>query len=72
MSVPVSARMACALRSLMPALSAIRCDARVRETYKRLIGNGKKPLVAIVAIMRKIVVIANARIRDAARPTATA
>ena len=32
--------------------------------YKRLTAAGKKPLVAIAAIMRKIVVILNARIRD--------
>jgi hypothetical protein len=29
-----------------------------------MIQNGKKPIVAIIAIARKIIVIANAKIRD--------
>ncbi|RUT99120.1 IS110 family transposase, partial [Mesorhizobium sp. USDA-HM6] len=33
--------------------------------YKRLVDNGKKRKVAIVAVMRKIVVTLNARLRDA-------
>ena len=33
--------------------------------YSRLVHNGKKPIVAIAAIMRKIVVTLNARLRDA-------
>lgn len=32
--------------------------------FERLIKNGKKPLVALVAVMRKIVVIANAKIKE--------
>jgi hypothetical protein len=33
-----------------------------------LITNGKKPMVAIAAVMRKIVVTLNARLRDATIP----
>ncbi|RWC30494.1 MAG: IS110 family transposase, partial [Mesorhizobium sp.] len=36
--------------------------------YKRLITNGKMPMVAIAAVMRKIVVTLNARLRDATIP----
>jgi hypothetical protein len=32
--------------------------------YERLIRNGKPPIVAIAATMRKIVVTINARLRD--------
>ena len=32
--------------------------------YERLIKKGKKPKVALVALMRKIVVIANARLKE--------
>jgi transposase len=38
----------------MPALVAIRCDEAIGAFYKKLIGKGKKPLVAIVAVMRKL------------------
>ena len=49
----------------MPSLSAARHDPTLSIVYKRLIANGKKPMVATIAIMRKIIVIANARLRDA-------
>ena len=32
--------------------------------YKKLIANGKKPLVALTAVMRKLVVICNAKLRN--------
>ena len=48
----------------MAALAATRTQGPLRETYNRLIQNGKKPILALTAVMRKIVVIANARIRD--------
>ncbi|MFG0245759.1 MAG: IS110 family transposase, partial [Phycisphaerales bacterium JB052] len=32
--------------------------------YTRLVANGKKPKVALVAVMRKLVIIANALLRD--------
>lgn len=48
----------------MAALAASRAKGPLRETYQRLIANGKKPIVAISALMRKIIVILNAKIRD--------
>ena len=38
----------------MPALVAIRCEPSVGAFYQKLISKGKKPLVAIVAVMRKL------------------
>ncbi len=49
----------------MAALAAARHDPTLKATYKRLRDAGKKPIVAITAIMRRILVIANARLRDA-------
>lgn len=49
----------------MPAMAATRSYSPIADFYKHLIGNGKKPRVAITALMRKILVIANARARDA-------
>jgi transposase len=49
----------------MAALAAARHNPTLRDFYQRLKNNGKKPIVAIIAVMRKIIVIANARIRDA-------
>jgi len=34
------------------------------EFYNRLIAQGKKPVVALGALMRKMIVIINARLRD--------
>lgn len=48
----------------MAALAARRANGTLRDFYQRLIENGKKPIVAIAALMRKIVVIINAKIRD--------
>lgn len=50
----------------MAALSASRTNPQLRQTYERLIKAGKKPIVALTAIMRKLIVIANAKLRDAA------
>jgi transposase len=49
----------------MAAMSARRHHPALRQFYMRLVQNGKKPIVAITAIMRKLVTIINARIRDA-------
>ena len=38
----------------MPALVAIQHEPNVRAFYAKLIGRGKKPLQAIVAVMRKL------------------
>ena len=46
------------------ALAAARFNPQLREDYQRLIGIGKKPKVAITAIMRKLVVLASALIKE--------
>lgn len=48
----------------MPAMAVTRSNSDLAQTYKALVARGKKPRVAIGAIMRKIIVIANARVRD--------
>ncbi|MET3590830.1 transposase [Mesorhizobium shonense] len=52
----------------MPALHAAAGRGEFAAFYKRLRANGKKPMVAIAAVMRKIIVTLNARLRDAAIP----
>lgn len=49
----------------MSSLSAGQHDADLHPIYERLIKKGKPPKVAQVAVMNKLVVIANARMRDA-------
>lgn len=46
------------------ALSAARHNPDLAIFYKRLRGNGKKPKVALTAVMRKIVVLANTLLRE--------
>jgi transposase len=55
-----------ALRSTlyMAALTAIRIDGPLRTTYLRLIGAGKPKKLAIIACVRKLLVILNAIVRD--------
>jgi transposase len=48
----------------MAALSAAKHNTDLRAFYKKLIANGKKPLVALTAVMRKLVVICNAMLRQ--------
>ena len=48
----------------MAALSAARYNETLRIVYQRLLANGKCKLVALTAIMRKLIVIANAKLRD--------
>jgi len=45
-------------------MAARRFNPNPRDLYERLIQNGKKPILAIVAIMRKRIVILNAKLRD--------
>lgn len=52
----------------MAALSAARYNPSLKAFYERLVNNGKKKIVALTAVMRKIVTILNARIRDAMKP----
>ena len=48
----------------MAAFAAARSHSPLGDFYRNLISNGKKPIVALTALKRKIVVIINARIRD--------
>ena len=49
----------------MASLSAIRHEPRIRDFYRSLRARGKPGKVALVAAMRKMIVIINARVRDA-------
>jgi transposase len=49
----------------MPALRAAAGKGEFASFYRRLVDNGKRPIVAIAAVMRKIIVTLNARLRDA-------
>jgi transposase len=53
------------LRSLvyMSVISGIRCNEKIQAFYRRLVAAGKAPKVAIVACMRKLLVILNAMLR---------
>jgi transposase len=48
----------------MPALVAIRHNADLKAKYDQLVGAGKEKKVAITAVMRKLLVLANALLRD--------
>lgn len=48
----------------MPALVATRFNPDLEQTYQRLVKAGKPPKLAIAAIMRKLIVLANALVRD--------
>lgn len=48
----------------MAAVAAIRARDRFAETYKALIARGKPPKVALIAVARKLIVTANAVLRD--------
>ena len=48
----------------MPTLSAIRWNPPIREMNERLVAKGKPGLVAIVACMRKLLIVLNAMMRD--------
>ena len=52
----------CAL--YMAVISAIKHNEIIKEFYQRLKANGKKPKVALVACMRKLIIIVNAKLRD--------
>jgi len=49
----------------MATLTAIRYEPRLRDFYQQLRQRGKAGKVAVVAAMRKLLVILNARMRDA-------
>ena len=48
----------------MAALVATRFNADMKQKYQALIKNGKPPKVALTAIMRKLIILANALIKD--------
>jgi len=48
----------------MPALVAVRFNATMKQKYEAFVAAGKPKKVAIVAVMRKLVVLANALLRD--------
>lgn len=48
----------------MPALVAVRFNPDMRATYERLVTAGKPKKLALVAVMRKLIVLANALLRD--------
>ena len=48
----------------MPALSAIRCNPDLERKYTALVDAGKPRKVAVTAVMRKLVVLANALVRQ--------
>ena len=48
----------------LAAMAARNSNSNLKAFYTQLISTGKKKMVALTALMRKIIVIANARIRD--------
>ncbi len=48
----------------MAALTASRYNPKLKEFYERLIAKGKRAKVALVAVMRKMLTILNAIVRD--------
>jgi transposase len=52
----------CAL--YMATLSAVRHDRILKEFYTRLLGAGKKPLVAMTACMRKLIILINRLLKN--------
>jgi transposase len=48
----------------MPTLVAVRFNAAIKAKYEALLAAGKPPKVALTAIMRKLIILANALIRD--------
>lgn len=48
----------------MATMTAVRCNPAIRAAYQRLVAAGKPKMTAIVACMRKLLVILNAIMRD--------
>jgi len=55
----------------LAAMAAAKHNPALRAFHQRLRANGKKPMVALVAVMRKLVVMANAILRDLTSPAET-
>jgi transposase len=48
----------------MPALSAARCNPDLKAVYDRLTAAGKPAKLALTALMRKLIILANTLVRD--------
>ncbi|MBS1079067.1 IS110 family transposase, partial [Gluconobacter kondonii] len=48
----------------MPALVAIRFNHDLRDKYQQLVNAGKAKKVAITAVMRRIIILANTLLRE--------
>jgi transposase len=48
----------------MAALTATRCNPGLKKFYDHFIQNGKKPKVALTAVMRKLAILANILITE--------
>jgi len=51
-------------RLFMPTLVAIRYNPKLKAFYQRLLANGKSKMTAIVAVMRKLLVILNTMLKN--------
>jgi transposase len=49
----------------MAAMVAAKHNKTIKIFYQRLIQNGKKPIVALTAVMRKLIIISNGKIKSA-------
>ena len=48
----------------MPLVAAIRCNAKIRAFYQRLVEKGKPKMAALIAAMRKLLTILNTMIKN--------
>ena len=48
----------------MPALTAIRCNPDLERKYATLVARGKPPKVPLTAVLRKLLVLANALVQQ--------
>lgn len=56
---------ACVRRALfMPTLVAIRHNPKIKEFYENLLANGKTKMTAVVAAMRKLLIVLNAILKE--------
>ncbi len=49
----------------MAAMAARNSNSSLKTFYEHLVSSGKKKMIALTALMRKIIVIANARLKQA-------
>jgi len=54
----------------MSSLSVVRCNPTLRAFYQRLVARGKSKKVALTAVMRKLLVYMNHRLKTLASQTA--